>query len=76
MDKNVVIYSSDSCIYCREAKNYFRSIGVEFEERNVSKDVSARKELMAKGFMGVPVIMVDQEIIQGFDKRKLDELLR
>lgn len=76
MDKNIVIYSSDSCIYCREAKNYFRSIGVEFEERNVSKDVSARKELMAKGFMGVPVIMVDQEIIQGFDKRKLDELLR
>lgn len=76
MDKKVVVYSSDSCIYCREAKNYFRSIGVEFEERNVSKDISARKELMAKGFMGVPVIMVDQEIIQGFDKRKLDELLR
>ncbi|AOT71351.1 glutaredoxin family protein [Geosporobacter ferrireducens] len=76
MNKNVVVYSSDSCVYCKEAKNYLRSIGVDFEERNISKDQSARKELMSKGFMGVPVIMVEQEIIQGFDRRKLDELLR
>lgn len=76
MHKNIIVYSSDSCVYCKEAKNYLRSIGVDFEERNISKDQSARKELMSKGFMGVPVIMVEQEIIQGFDRRKLDELLR
>ena len=76
MSKDVIVYSSDSCVYCREAKNYLRSIHVDFEERNISKDQAARKELMSKGFMGVPVIMVGQEIIQGFDRRKLDDLLR
>ncbi|WZL72445.1 glutaredoxin family protein [Clostridiaceae bacterium 35-E11] len=76
MSKNVVVYSSDSCIYCKDAKNYLQSLGVEYTEKNVSKDMTARKELMAKGFMGVPVILIDDETIQGFDKGRLDELLK
>lgn len=74
--KNVVIYSSNTCGYCVEAKKYLDSIGVAYTEKNVSVDVEARKELMSQGFMGVPVIFVDNEIIQGFDKRRLDELLK
>lgn len=74
--KNVVIYSSNTCGYCVEAKKYLDSKGVAYTEKNVSTDVQARKELMAQGFMGVPVIYVDEEIIQGFDRKKLDELLK
>ncbi len=74
--KNVVIYSSNTCGYCTEAKKYLDSIGVSYTEKNVSTDVVARKELMDQGFMGVPVIFVDEVIIQGFDKKKLDELLK
>ncbi len=74
--KNVVVYSSNTCGYCVEAKKYLESIGVEYTEKNVSTDVQARKELMAQGFMGVPVIFVDDEIVQGFDKKRLDELLK
>lgn len=76
MSKNVVVYSSDSCIYCKDAKNYLQSLGVEYTEKNVSKDMTARKELMSKGFMGVPVIIIDDETIQGFDKARLDQLLK
>ncbi|MEW9123579.1 MAG: glutaredoxin domain-containing protein [Thermotaleaceae bacterium] len=75
MEKKIVIYTSDTCIYCHEAKDYLKSLGVDYLEKNVTKDMGARKELMAQGFMGVPVIMVDGEIIQGFDKRKLNDLI-
>lgn len=75
MSKNVTVFSSNSCGYCTMAKEYLAEKGVTYTERNVSTDVEARKELMSKGFMGVPVIYVDDEIIQGFDKAKLDELL-
>lgn len=75
MSKNVVVFSSNSCGYCTMAKEYLTEKNVEFTERNVSSDVEARKELMAKGYMGVPVIYVDDEVIQGFDKAKLDTLL-
>jgi len=57
------------------AKDYLSENGVAFTEKNVSTDLEARKELMSKGFMGVPVIYVDDEVIQGFNKAKLDELL-
>jgi glutaredoxin-like YruB-family protein len=75
MNKKVVVYTSNTCVYCHQAKDYLKSKGVQFEERNVSTDMNARKELISKGFMGVPVIMVDEEVIQGFDKARLEELL-
>ena len=75
MQKNVVIYSSNTCGYCTMAKEYFTEKGVVYTEKNVSTDIEARKELMSKGFMGVPVIYVEDEVIQGFDKARLDSLL-
>jgi glutaredoxin len=57
------------------AKDYLTEKGVAYTEKNVSTDIEARKELMSKGFMGVPVIYVGEEVIQGFNKAKLDELL-
>lgn len=71
----VLIYTSDTCGYCHAAKEYLDSIGVQYTEKNVSKDVEARKELIQKRFMGVPVIMIGDETIQGFDKERLAELL-
>lgn len=74
--KNVVVFTSNTCGYCHMAKDYLKENGIEFTERNVSTDPAARKELMSKGYMGVPVIYVDDEVIQGFDKSKLEELLK
>lgn len=70
----VVIYTSDTCGYCHAAKDYLDSLGVKYTEKNVSQDVEARKELIQKKFMGVPVIIVGEETIQGFNKERLSEL--
>lgn len=75
MSKKVTVYTSNTCGYCHLAKDFLKENSIEFEEKNVSTDTVARKELMSKGFMGVPVIFVDEEVIQGFDKAKLTELL-
>lgn len=74
--KNVVVFTSNTCGYCHEVKKYLKERGVEYTEKNVSEDKLARKELMSQGFMGVPVIYVGEEVIQGFDKNKLEELLK
>lgn len=71
----VTIFTSSTCPHCKTAKDYLNEKGVEFEERNVQNDPEARKELIQKGYMGVPVIVVGEEEIQGFDKARLDELL-
>lgn len=37
--------------------------------------MNARKELIGNGFMGVPIIYVGSEVVEGFDRDKLDKLL-
>ena len=73
---NVKIYTTPTCAYCRMAKEYFKKHEIAYEEYNVATDVEKRTEMLNKsGQLGVPVIDVDGQIVIGFDKPKLDELL-
>jgi glutaredoxin-like YruB-family protein len=72
----IIVFSSNTCPHCVTAKDYLKSKGIEFTEKNVSTDMEARKELMGMGYMGVPIILVDDEVIEGFNKAKLDELIK
>lgn len=73
--KNIIIYSSTSCPNCTLAKDYLKEKGFEYQEKNVSLDPEAKKELISMGYMGVPIIMIDEEVVVGFNKAKLDEIL-
>ncbi len=47
-----------------------------FTAKNVAEDAAAREELIAKtGRMAVPVIVVGDEVIVGFDRGRLKRLL-
>ncbi len=74
--KKVTIYSTPTCHYCNEAKAYFDANKVAYESFDVASNMEKRKEMVERsGQMGVPVIYVDNEMIIGFDKPKLAELL-
>lgn len=74
--KKVVIYSTPTCVYCNAAKEFFTQNNVAFENFNVAEDLTKRQEMIEKsGQMGVPVIFVDDEMVVGFDKARLSELL-
>lgn len=73
----VKVFSTPTCPYCKMAKDYLTEKGVTFEEVDVSADAAGRDEMIKKsGQMGVPVIMVDNEVIIGFDKERLEGLLK
>ncbi|NLY09470.1 MAG: glutaredoxin family protein [Tissierellia bacterium] len=73
--KNIVVYTSSTCPYCTMAKDYLNQKNVEFVEKNVQIDAEARNELMAKGHSGVPVIVIGDEEIVGFDRARIDQLI-
>lgn len=74
--KKVTIYSTPTCGYCKLAKEFFKENDIAYEEFDVSENEEKRNEMIEKsGQMGVPVIYVDDEMIIGFDKEKLSELL-
>ena len=73
---NVKVYSTSSCVYCKMVKDLFKEKGVVYEEYDVYSNEKAREEMKKKsGQMGVPVIDIDGEIIIGFDKGRISELL-
>ena len=73
----VKVYSTPTCPYCVTLKAFLKENNIEFEDLDVSQDEKARDE-MVKGSnqMGVPVIEIDGEMIVGFDRDKISQLLK
>ena len=75
-EKTVVLYTTPTWPWCHRAKEYLSNKGVSFTEHDVAEDREKAKEMIEKsGQMGVPVILVDDEVIVGFNEGKLDGLL-
>ncbi len=72
----VRIFSTPTCSYCRLTKQFFTEHNVAYEEHDVASDLSARQEMLTKsGQSGVPVIFVDDQVVVGYDRERLSELL-
>lgn len=76
-DKKVIVYSTSWCGFCAQAKKYFDSIDVKYDDINVEEDRQAAEDMVQKsGQMGVPVIEIGEHLIVGFDKPKIDIALQ
>ncbi len=73
---NVTVYTTPTCPYCRQAKQFLAQRGVPFVEKNVAADRRAAQEMVhVSGQQGVPVITVDGQVVIGFDQPRLMQLL-
>ncbi len=74
--KKIVIYSTPTCHFCSLAKDYFNKNNIQFETFDVASNLEKRKEMVEKsGQLGVPVILIDNQVIVGFDKSHIDQVL-
>ncbi len=74
--QTVTIYSTPSCHFCHMAKDFFKEKNIAYTDYNVAADPEKRKELIEKsGQMGVPVILIGDQMVIGFNKPKVVQLL-
>jgi len=72
MDKHITIYSTPTCHFCKMAKEFLTEKGIEYTNFDVSSDAVRREEMIKMtGQLGVPVIVVGQDIMVGFDRERL-----
>ena len=66
----VIMYSTAFCPFCMRAKALLKDKGVDFEEIDVMFDPAKRAEMAARSGGGrtVPQILIDGELIGGFDE--------
>ena len=78
-DPKVIIYSTTWCAFCKTEEQYLQKLGVDYVKKDVEEDKEAYEELMAKisgNFQGVPVTDIAGGLVLGFDRLKIDALLK
>ena len=62
-------------MFCERTKEYLSQKGIEFTDRDVTKDDSAFDELKRLHAMTTPVTLIGGAAIIGFDPEKIDQAL-
>jgi len=74
--KKVKVFSTPTCPYCHMAKNYLKDKQISFEDIDVSQDQNQARAMVEKsGEMGVPQLWINDEVVIGFNKPVIDQLL-
>ncbi len=63
-------------MFCGKVKEFLSQNKINFIERNVVADEIALEELQKLGYMTTPVTVIDDEVVVGFDRNKLEKLLK
>ena len=74
--KKIVIYGQSGCPPCSAAKAFLSEKGIPFEYKDVKSDFSALRDLVGKyKSQTTPTIVVDEEVMIGFDPERLEKML-
>ena len=73
--KKVVIYTAEGCSHCHAAKEFFDNNKITYTEYSISHNKEVKKELMKKGVMSVPYIIIDDVEFREFDEDKIKSIL-
>lgn len=72
----IIIFTTPTCSYCNVAKRYFREKQIRFTDIDVSRDSRAAADMQRRtGQTGVPVILINNRPVVGFDKPKINNML-
>ncbi len=75
-NKKIVVYSTPDCAYCYTLKSYLDKKGFEYQEINIYEDDKEREKMeKISGQKNVPVTVVDEQVVAGWDKKKINDLL-
>ena len=66
----ITVYSKPKCTYCDKAKFLLKSLGLQFEEKIVTKDLSIDElyKALGKQVRTMPQIIVDDKHIGGYNE--------
>ena len=72
----VVLYMTDWCGYCKASKAFFKANGIAYVEHDIEKSTDAQRQHKRLGGGGVPLIVIGDELVRGYNEPALRQLLR
>jgi len=72
----LTLYSTSSCVHCRQLKQWLKKHRIPFREMDIQRNPRALRDFQRHGGRGVPLLQVGDQVVCGFDSRKITKLLR
>lgn len=72
----VEVYFSENCIWCRRMRRYLDEKGVSFRTINAKEPFNSRRVVALTGQSSLPVTVIGQTTVVGFDKNAVDMALQ
>ena len=73
---SVILFTTPTCSWCRTVKQYLRKNDIRFKEVDITRDeVAARDMVRLTGQQGVPVTLINNRPVVGFNKNEINRLL-
>lgn len=72
----VILYATDWCGYCAATREFFAANGIRYSELDIEKSRTAFEEHRRLGGNGVPLVVVGDNLVHGYDDAQLRVLLR
>lgn len=72
----VIVFSTPTCSWCRALKQYLKQNNIKFKDIDVNRDRQAAMDMVRRtGQQGVPITLINNRPIIGFNKIKINRLL-
>lgn len=72
MRKPIIIYSMEDCVECHFVKKLLAEQGISYEVRDIDNSEKYKKEVEQYGYLGVPVTVVGDRAVKGFNPELID----
>lgn len=70
-----VLYATEWCGYCARTREFFNERNIPFREYDIEKSAEGEAQYEKLGGNGVPVIVINNNVIHGFDEGALNNAL-
>ena len=65
----IMVYTTEPCGYCRQAKALLSKRGLSYDEINLAMNADGRAELAQRtGMMTFPQVIIGDQLVGGFDE--------
>ena len=72
----IVVFSTPHCGWCTKLKKYLKENQFRYRDVDISKDENAAQDVVRRtGQTGVPVILINNKPVVGFNRKEIDRLL-
>lgn len=73
-DGKVILYATSTCSYCKKTRKLMSDNNIDYFEYDINKSKEGRAQYTRIGKKVVPVLLINSEIITGYNPTKILQL--